>query len=119
MVRGKTATTFVDATRPPPLEPVWNTAFLMEPTTVSSMPSVSGTVASSSRLCVKMEPATVSAPSVSGTETAKSIAKSVHVDNLDNLNLKTRRADRIVIASYRRTSAGQRQPGRAHRCSRV
>ena len=75
MVRGKTATTFVDATRPPPREPVWVTAFLREPTTESS-PSVSGTVACS-RLC--MEPATVSAPSVSRTGTAKSIAKSVHV----------------------------------------
>ena len=50
MVRGKTATTFVDATRPPPLEPVWITAFLREPTTESS-PSVSGTIVCS-RLCV-------------------------------------------------------------------
>ena len=75
MVHGKTATTFVDATRPPPLEPGWITAFLREPTTESS-PSVSGTVACS-RLC--MEPATVSAPSVGGTGTAKSIAKSGHV----------------------------------------
>ena len=41
MARGKTATTFVDATRPPPLEPVWITAFLREPTTESS-PLVSG-----------------------------------------------------------------------------
>ena len=78
MVCGRTATAFVDATSPPPLEPVWITAFLREPTTESS-PSVSGTVASPSRLCVEMEPATVSAPSVSGTGTAKSIAKSVHV----------------------------------------
>ena len=50
MVRAKTATTFVDATRPPPLEPVWTTAFLREPTTESS-PSVSGTIVCS-RLCV-------------------------------------------------------------------
>ena len=74
MVRGKTATTFVDATRPPPLEPVWITAFLMEPAKFSS-PSVSAVACS--RLC--MEPATVSAPSVGGTGSAKSIAKNGHV----------------------------------------
>ena len=47
MVRGKTATTFVDATRPPPLEPGWITAFLMEPAT-ESPPSVSGTATAKS-----------------------------------------------------------------------
>ena len=47
MVRGKTATTFVDATRPPPLEPVWITAFLMEPAKFSS-PSLSGTATAKS-----------------------------------------------------------------------
>ena len=53
-----------------------------------SSPSVSSCVrpyGTCSRLCVKLEPATVSAPSVSGTGTAKSIAKSVHVDRLNLL----------------------------------